>query len=213
MLKTVGNLSLGLSLLTATLVFSGPAMAQGHEHGGSLSARQHGYEHGYRDGYHQGREDRARGASRDYDRSKDYKEADRGYESYMGKKGDFKKGYHEGYALGYSDGYDGRPGRFAEIYGLGTRVDPDAPYVDDRDDIYVRRGYGVSDVAFDIGYRDGIEAGRSDRAGDRSFNMEAHGRFREALHGYDTRYGDQETYRRLYRQGYTAGYRDSYGGR
>jgi len=152
-----------------------------------------------------------RNASRNY-KSEDYEHADRGYESYIGHKEDYKKGYREGYVVGYNDGYDRLPGRFAEIYELETRVNPDRSYENDRDaEIYVSRGYGVSDAAYDFGYRDGLEAGQYDRDTKQTFNAEAHGRYREALHGYNIRFGDQEGYRQVYRQGYKAGYEDGYG--
>jgi hypothetical protein len=211
MLNQLRSAGFGLIILSLVLTFNAPALA--HEHGGAIEARQHGYEHGYRDGYHHGPDDRARNATRDY-KSEDYEHGDRGYQPYIGSKDNYKKGYREGYVAGYNDGYDGVPGRFAEIYGLEPpRANPDAPYANDRDDIYVRRGFSASDVAFDVGYRDGLKAGRYDRAGNTTFDPEAHSRFRDALHGYNVRFGDEDTYRRFYREGYRVGYQDGHGGR
>lgn len=199
---------LGLAL-AAVLVFGSLALA--HEHGGALDPRQHGYEHGYRNGYHHGREDRARGAGYDY-KSKDYERGDVGYEKYMGNHGKYKDGFREGYRAGYDDAFRGRPGRFAEIYGIAARPNPDDAFPNDRDDdVYLTRGYGVADVAYDIGYRDGLEAGVTDQRQNRDFNYEAHSRYRDALHGYRGSLGDREVYRRIYRQGYSAGYQDGYG--
>jgi hypothetical protein len=209
MLNRIRNLGLGLIVLTATLAFSGPALA--HEHGGALNPRQHGYEHGYRDGYHHGREDRARSTGYNY-KSKDYERGDVGYERYMGDRGKYKDGYRDGYRAGYDDAYRGRPGRFSEIYSISPRANPDEAYPNDRDDdVYVTRGYGVTDVAYDIAYRDGLEAGQIDRSQNRDFNYEAHGRYKDALHGYRDSYGDREAYRRVYRQGYSTGYKDGFG--
>ena len=154
MLNQLRTAGFGLIILTLVLTFNGPALA--HEHGGAIEARQREYEHGYRDGYHHGRDDRARNATRE---SEDYEHGDRGHQPYIGSKDNYKKGYREGHVAGYNDGYDGVPGRFAEIYGLEPlRANPDAPYTNDRDDIFVRRGFSVSDVAFDVGYR--LQAGR-----------------------------------------------------
>jgi hypothetical protein len=210
MSKQAKRLSL---VLSTVLVFTGLALAQEHEHehGGALEARQHGYEHGYRDGYHHGREDRARGTGYNY-KTKDYERGDVGYERYVGDHDKYKDGYREGYQGGYDDAYRGHPARFREIYGIGSRANPDEAYPEDRsDDVYVTHGYGVADVAYDFGYRDGLEAGLSDHNQNRAFNAEAHSRYQDALHGYRDSYGDREAYQRIYRQAYSIGYKDGFG--
>src|SRR5215470_12850716 len=78
-----------------------PALAR--EHGGALSAKQHGYEHGYREGY---------------------RRADRGYERYMGEHDDFQHGYRDGYKAGYDDGFYARPGHWDDVYGIDSNYDP-----------------------------------------------------------------------------------------
>ncbi len=197
-------------LIAAALLFpfSTQLSADKKYHGGALDARQHGYEHGYRDGYHTGREERE--ARRKFDvNSHDYKEGDRGYEKYMGDKDQYKEGYREGYQVGYPDGYNLRPGQFGAIYGP-----PNQPPVrgrDPLDDIYVTRGYGVSDVAFDIGYRDGVLDGTRDMNSGRGFRPEDQQMYRDADHGYRGVYGDRDAYRSRYRDGYTQGYRDGFG--
>ena len=200
--------------VVAWVAWTGIALAHDRDdgryyHGGSFDARQHGYEHGYRDGFHHGQEDRERGASYD-GRSKDYKDGDRGYEKFMGDKGHYKTGYREGYLAGYDDAYRRRSGRFGDIYGhQGERYrDGDR---DARDDVYENRRWGYSDVAYDIGYRDGVEAGRSDLRKNKDHDPEGQHDYREADHGYRSSYGSKEPYRQLYRTGFMQGYEDGFG--
>src|SRR5262249_3441802 len=154
-------------------------------------------EHGYRDGLHKGIDDRDH-------RNKfkvEVKDDDKGYESFMGDKGLYKEGYREGFTAGYDDGYNNRPGRFSTIYGpLEPRSSADR-----YDDIYVERRWGVSDVAGDIGYRDGLAAGVDDFNHHRVGRPEEIRDFREADHGYRPSYGDKLVYERQYREGFDKG--------
>ena len=92
-------------------------------YGGSLDAREHGYQHGYRDGLRQGRADLNNNASPNSE-NQDYRHADLGYEEYMGSRDDFRRGYRDGFKDGYEDGYKNRPVR-SDIYGLREPYDPD----------------------------------------------------------------------------------------
>jgi hypothetical protein len=70
------------------------------------------------------------------------------------------------------------------------------------------RGYNA--VAYDNGYRDGVEKGRED-AGDRdSYDPVRHSRYRSADRGYNSRYGTKEQYKLTYRDGFEAGYAEGY---
>lgn len=207
-------------LLAITLALAGLALAHegendGRYRGGAWDARQHGHQHGYRDGYQHGQEDRVRRVGYDY-RSRDWKDADRGYEKYMGSKGQFKQGYREGYQRGYDEGYGRRAGSAWErIFG---RTD-DRIYRDDdyrgrrRDDAYPNRGggYGYQDAAYDIGYRDGLAWGRQDTRNGRGYKLNDNSLYKKATHGYDNRYGKKDDYKRRYRDGFERGYRDGYG--
>jgi len=93
-------------LFAALLFLSGLAVAQ-DRYGGSMNAKEHGYQHGYRDGLRQGRYDRSRGATYSFD-AEDYRRADGGYQKYMGEHDDFQQGYRSGYKAGYDDGYSGQ---------------------------------------------------------------------------------------------------------
>jgi hypothetical protein len=207
MRKHLERLGMALTILLALGSFA-VTQAEDRYHGGALEARQHGYEHGYRDGFHNGREDHERRARFDFN-SDDYKHGDRGYEHYMGDKGEYKRGYREGYQGGYDDGYYARRGRLAEIYG---RHDRGAYAREDRyDDVYESRQWGYADVAYDIGYRDGLDDGRKDLDHHKEFDPDNHGSYRDADHGYRDSYGDKGAYRREYRTGFSRGYQDGYG--
>ena len=206
-------------LLAITLALGGLASAHDGDndvryHGGSLDAQRHGNQHGYSDGYHHGQQDLARRVGYDY-RSRDWKDADRGYEKFMGSKGQFKKGYREGYRRGYDDGYRRRAGSAWErIFGrTDDRIyrDDDDSWGRHRDDVYANRGWGYQDVAYDIGYRDGLAWGRQDAGNGRGYKLNDNSLYKKATHGYDDRYGDKDAYKRRYRDGFARGYRDGYG--
>jgi hypothetical protein len=73
-----------------------------------------------------------------------------------------------------------------------------------------RGGNAYNSVAFDNGYRDGLDKGRED-AGDRdSFDPVRHSRYRSADRGYNSRYGTKEQYKLTYRDGFEAGYAEGY---
>lgn len=190
------------------LGLSGLALA--HEHS-EADARQYGYVHGYRDGFDHGRLDRSRHAGYDF-HSQDYRRADDGYEPYMGERDDFRKGYQEGYRTGYDDGFYARQARFDQTYSARRDDYPSRPDRDDREGIYATRGYDASNVASEIGYRDGLEAARNDLQKHKGFRPEKHDTYEDASHGYRDAYGDKNEFKRHYRQGYLRGYEDGYGG-
>lgn len=193
--------------LSVILALSGLAMAQRSYP--ALEARQHGYEHGYRDGFHRGREDRSRNVGYDY-KTEDYRAADRGYDIYMGDRRDFQDGYREGYKAGYDDGYSGRSGRWNDIYGINPNA-PAGAYNEPRDEVYENRRWGYVDMAYDIGYRDGLEQAEKDRGHNKDFRPEKNDRYEDATHGYRKSYGDKNAYKQQYRKGFVRGYQDGYG--
>ena len=79
------------------------------------------------------------------------------------------------------------------------------------DDVYERRGWGYADVAYDTGYRDGLEDGQKDLDHRKSFDPDDHGNYRDSDHGYRDSLGPKDSYRREYRTGYLRGYEDGYG--
>ncbi len=192
----------------ALICFAASVSYAQDNYGGSIDAREHGYQHGYRDGVRQGRADVNANARPNYDRE-DYRHADLGYEPYMGERDDFRKGYREGYKAGYDDGYFGKQTR-SSVYGLNDdRYDPDQVRRPDLgDDAYSRWNY--SDVAFDTGYRDGLGAGQKDWRDRKEYRPERHDSFEDANHGYHKSYGDKSLYKEQYRKGFLRGYDDAF---
>jgi len=174
-------------------VSAAPAPAQdSFYHGGSLDAQRHGFEHGYRDGFAYGRDVRARGGALDF-RTDAYRDAIRGYDSTFGSRESFSQGYREGYQKGAEDGFNGEISRLEQTFG------------------YTDRHWGYQDVAGDIGYRDGVNAGLHDRREHHSYRPEEHDAWKDADHGYSGSFGSKEIYKQAYRTAYEAGYRDGFG--
>ena len=131
----IRHLKYAATAILALLMLAGVAAAQ--DYGGSRKAREHGFQHGYRDGFRQGRADLKANVKSNLD-SQDFRNADLGYEEFMGWREDFQDGYRDGYKSGYDDGYNNRPVR-TDIYGLtGENYDPD--HVPRRDEDADRRG-------------------------------------------------------------------------
>jgi len=64
--------------------------------------------------------------------------------------------------------------------------------------------------AAEIGYRDGVEAGRDDARHRERFDPVRARRYRSADHDYDRRYGSRDEYAREYRANFERGYRQGY---
>ena len=75
---------------------------------------------------------------------------------------------------------------------------------------YPGGGYGYGSVSFDNGYRDGVDKGREDARGDRSYDPNRHSRYRSADHGYNSRLGSKDQYKNVYRDGFRSGYDEGY---
>jgi len=182
--------------------------------GGSLNVHRHGYEHGYRDGFQFGQYDHSRKATYDYKNNPKYVQGDMGYESHMGNRTLFVRGYQTGFRSGYADGFYGSPGRFAQLYGkppAQAPVNASAQEPEDKaDDVYASSGWSVNDVAYDIGYRDGVLDGEGDKLYNADKEATFHARYRTATHGYRLEYGSEGEYQRLYRIAYRRGYGDGF---
>ena len=198
------QLTMAVKLLVALLFVTGLAVAQ-DRYGGSVNAKEHGYQHGYRDGLGQGRADRSHHKKHDFN-TRDYKRADAGYAKYMGKHDDFQHGYRDGYKAGFDDGYYGNPIR-SDVYGLDDRYDPDR-LPRRSEDANAYRGWGYSDVASDTGYRDGLQAARQDVRDHKDFHPDKHDAYEDADHGYRSDYGNKNAYKQQYRKSFIQGYQD-----
>jgi hypothetical protein len=195
-------------LLLAPFFVSSPAQAQDDaRYGGSVDAREHGYQHGYRDGLRQGRADLNNNSTPNYE-TEDYRHGDLGYEDYMGSRDDFRRGYRDGFKDGYEDGYKNRPLR-SDVYGLRDPYDPDRVPRSAGDARYYDN-WGYADVAFDTGYRDGLSAGGKDFRERKDYRPEKHDSYEDGDHGYRKSYGPKDQYKEQYRKGYLRGYEDAF---
>src|SRR5437773_8117229 len=64
--------------------------------------------------------------------------------------------------------------------------------------------------AYDNGYREGVQQGENDVRRSRNYSPNQHSEYRNADDGYRRADGDREFYRNSYRQGFEAGYSESY---
>ena len=209
--------TMGSVALTLLIGMSGVADARGQfrlridkdgvQFGGSLDPRQHGYEHAYRDGADRGRFDREHGIRYNLN-AKVYNDSGRGYAPFMGNKGQYQQGYREGYQAGYDSAYRGVADQYGQIYG---RTEENRNQWQHPSDPYAARGWGAQDMAFDIGYRDGVTSGQYDRSRSVRADFESTDAYRNANHGYGNRYGESAVYQTQYRSGFQRGYQDGYG--
>jgi hypothetical protein len=199
----------GAFALSMTLASPSPASAQprwGYDNG-SVS---YAYDNGYRAGAREGERDARDGKQPGFKRDNAYEDADWGFRG--GDKGRYKYEFRRGYEAGYDTAYhrsarggwydnrgwnDTRPG--VEVIVPG----PSYPAYGD--------GYNVGRVAYDNGYRDGLEEGHRDVHRDRPYGLWRCDRFRDGDHGYNGRFGSRDAYRTDYRSGFRAGYDAGYG--
>jgi hypothetical protein len=120
----------------------------------------------------------------------------------------------------FKNRHDARDGRWD---GRGPRDRDDDDDRDDRDNGRGRRDRdrdrdddGINDrteirrQAQDIGYREGYNAGRDDRASGRSRSYSDDSAYRDATIGYRSDYGSIDFYRSNFREGFRRGYEDGY---
>jgi hypothetical protein len=179
----------------------------GVQFGASLDPRQHGYEHAYRDGADRGRFDREHGVRYNLN-AKYYHDADRGYETFMGDKGKYQQGYHEGYKAGYDSAFRGDALKYGDVYG---RTEENRELREHKDDPYAARRWGATDMAFDMGYRDGVTSGQYDHRRNARADFGDTDAYRNADHGHGGSYGERAAYQAQYRTGFERGYQDGYG--
>lgn len=162
-----------------------------------------GHDEGYRDGARAGGDDARDGRPFEYQRHRDYRNADNGYQSRDGRRDDYKQQYRAGFVAGYRDGYYSGGGRGPAVggsrptFGYGSRT----PYRNRAPLVEIARGNG-----FDEGYRKGLDDGRDRDRGD----PWRHGRYRDADQGYRREYGPKSVYQQAYRAAFERGYAEGY---
>ena len=210
--------------LVAGVALAAPACAgqiysagypRGGVYGRDLDRRA--YDNGFREGREEGQNDARHNRGYSPQRHDEYRDADDGYNRGSGDREYYRRAYRQGFEAGYRqsyesnarygrddrDGRDDRYGRDQRVYAPPVVIAPGYPSGD--------RGYGsYGSAAAQNGYRDGIEAGRSDaRDGDRFDPVRAK-LYREGDHDYHDRYGSRDEYKREYRSAFEQGYREGY---
>ena len=175
-------------LLTVAIGAAAPACASGRYYQRSSNQRDYrdserlAYDNGYRQGFSHGQRDAGDRRGYRIDRDRDYRNADSGYR--YGDRGDYRRLYRSGYEAGYPEGYN----RVAR----SVRNDPGRIYSPVNG---ARIGNVYGSPAAQVGYRDGLEAGRDD-ARDRQRNDPRRSkRYREGDHDYNSRYGTLDQYK------------------
>jgi hypothetical protein len=176
-----------------------------YHRGGSSQARQYGYESGFRDGQKRGQHEGRENDPYDY-HTPDWRQATHGYKGWMGPVNAFQNGYQQGYADGFRNGF------IAERPGWDRDGDRD----DYRGGAYRGNGYYGGNyayngrVGYDTGYQDGVSMAREDLYKNKPFNPNPRARFDGRDHGYSREYGDKNSYRAQYTDGYRAGYESTF---
>ena len=164
------------------------------------------YDSGYHDGARAGGDDARSGRAFEYQRHRDYRSADRGYNSRDNRRDAYTQQYRAGFVAGYRDGFYSAGGR-----GPGVRRSP-APWYGSTP--APRRPSGYRGVSDDIGYANGFEEGYKrgvDDGRDRDrYDPRGHSRYRDADQGYRRDYGPKGVYEVSYRRGFERGYDQGY---
>ena len=186
----------------------------------TADAREYGFHQGYRDGWYNGRN--ARNSRWNYNNNNVRPDDDRNYQSWMGPKGQYKKGYRDGYRSGYSDAYYGRRPQETWTYGQNGRRtpwDPDGDGDVHSPPLYPNAqyggNYGNNGNAQRFGYQDGLTAGQRDRSSRHSYRPTEWEAYRDADHGMSssTGYRSSDDYKSQYRNAFMNGYNQGYGRR
>jgi hypothetical protein len=153
--------------------------------------RQHGYQHGYRDGFAYGRGVQANGGK--VDQVNQPADSKRGWVASLGPVEEYQKGYRQGFRVGAEDGYIGMTVRLEKLIGEEPKDSKDP-----------------ADIAEDLGYRDGVDAGLKDARQHAPWRPVAASGWKAADRGYEIGFGDKDAYQRTYRTAFEDGYRAAY---
>jgi hypothetical protein len=157
------------------------------------------YDNGYRDGVKAGEKDTRSRRAYSLERHDDWRDADDGYHREYGDRDFYRRIFRDGFRAGYSETFN----RYASVYPA-----PGSVVIPYPGSTYPGRVYGSR--AADIGYRDGLEAGRDDARDRDNYDPVRSSRYRSADHDYDNRYGSKDDYKREYRDAFRRGYDEGY---
>jgi hypothetical protein len=204
-----------------TLAFSGLALARDHDD-----------DHHYRDKHESSHDNWKRGHDNDRghwhgqdnsvrrDRDHDRWEREH-HDSWWHRDRNRDSGYYGGQI------YNRIPNRYPGTYGYpgggygypnggygypnGGYGYPNGGYGYPSGGVYGRNG-GGRNMGYNMGYQDGSYRARKDISENKPFNPNPRGDFGNRDHGYNSSYGDKNSYRAEYTQGYMAGYQSNYRG-
>ena len=98
----------GIVLLALFFVATAAVAQEVVIYGGSMDAREHGYQHGYRDGLSAGRKDFSERKDYRPEKHDSYEDGDHGYRKSFGTKDQYKEQYRKGFLRGYEDAFNRR---------------------------------------------------------------------------------------------------------
>ncbi|HKP84849.1 MAG TPA: hypothetical protein VJZ26_02055 [Blastocatellia bacterium] len=147
-----------------------------------------------------------------------YNNYNTGYLSWMGYQNDYHEAYRRGYEAGFNESIQGRQRRYdredvERVLGrdLERTYEGEGRRDDWRDRGDNRGGRNdIARIAQQNGYRDGLNKGEEDRSRRRGSNYERDSRYRDALSGYRSEFGNRDYYRQAYREGFRRGYDEAY---
>ena len=152
-------------------------------------------------------------------RSPDWRNANRGYQSWMGSFDRFRDGYRDGYRAGYDEAFrqyragGGYPGGYpAGGYPGGGYPGggyPGGAYPGNGYPVGYPGGYG-GNQAYNYGYQDGASVARGDIRDHKPFNPNPRSKYEDEDRGYNSSFGDKGAYRARYADGYRAGYQATF---
>ena len=206
-------LRMAVLAIAVIVAFGGLSLAQYHDdddggyyHRDSSQARQYGYQQGYRDGYAKGRHEGRENDPDDY-QSPDWRQATRGYEQWMGPVQAFQNAYRNGYENGFRSGYRSQDGGWRDDDGDRNR----GGYNTRSGDVYDQSDYGYDgNTGYRTGYQDGVSQAREDMDKNKRFNLNPRGKYDDRDHGYRREYGDKNSYKAQYSDGYRVGYESAF---
>lgn len=162
-----------------------------------------GYQTGLREAQRDARSGRRSGDPR---RHQEYRRGGGWGNSRSGEAEAFRRGFAEGYSLGFQ--------RATRGWGNQSRGYPGGAFPGAPGGYGGRGGYGgyyspAADRGFEDGYREGLDAARSNRR----YDPVGERRYRAGDNGYSSRFGSRDQYKQQYRsafrQGYDRGYREA----
>ena len=193
--------ALAVSVVLALGIFSFAQDRDEYYRGNVAQTRQYGYDNGFRDGQHKGQHEGRENDPFDY-RTPDWRQASHGYRSWMGPLSVFQDSYQQGYRDGFRSGF------VSERPGWRGDGDRDDHYRGGSSNYYGSGSYGRA--AYDTGYQDGATMAREDIYQNKRFNPEPRARFGGRDDGYSRAYGDKNSYKAEFTDGYRAGYQATF---